>query len=104
MLNLSEIYKRKAGMPIGGDPMPKSLKLAVERFEKKHGPRFNDFSDETGFGKGPQGDGYWLYTLPGFCNAENPGQHCFHEWTVKDLIKALDVAKCDCDECEGEPA
>lgn len=71
----------------------------VERI--KNDPRVIDTSDEREYARAPRhdvenGNGYWVYLSPGFCNG-NREEHIIHESSpTACLARFRDITSCNC--------
>ncbi len=65
-------------------------------------PRIDQVSDEresASFRKEDNGDGIWLYLMPGW-TAPTTETHCVHESKLSQLIFSMkNLEVCDCKEC-----
>ena len=73
------------------------MKKTLQRLLARYPEKIQDVSDESGVG-----DGYWLYLRSGWSRWGEV--HSVHEWTMKELIRAMrsDVVTCDCEECQRD--
>lgn len=85
---------------------PKYLKDALIRYDAKHPGRLQEISDERNtpgvWSKSGDCNGVWIYLCQGWHCADMGGEvHCVHEWSGKDLLRALkSVEVCDCESCK----
>lgn len=65
---------------------------------RKYRDTIHSISDER-----CNGDGYWVYLMPGWINTMH-GVHHIHEDTPQDCVSQLKdcVEPCDCEDCKYE--
>lgn len=57
-------------------------------------PRFDCYTDER-----DTGDGFWLYTAPGYWNPQLE-THCIHESAVREVLALVGgIEPCRCEGC-----
>ncbi len=77
-----------------GGPIPKSITDSAAIRRADAAGQIAEIGNEWA-------DGYWVYLTPGWVN---PGleTHCYHEWTVRDLLTAIRASppeRCDASNC-----